>query len=151
MDGFCTKHEEKTWTVFKTVVLTCRRQRLCDDCSRSGLLHPNRGQYQGWNPEAERLMYATSTHIHQAFMSAVGDATCTSEQNLVSGDAGSKHQTPGKWNGFVNNMESSVGAPKIGFAAHSQSPQSQVILTGCRLFGGSKYRLFVYVEAMVNI
>ena len=24
---------------------------------------------------------------------------------------------------------------------------NQVVLTGCRLFGGSQYRLFVYVEA----
>ncbi|CAL1153338.1 unnamed protein product [Cladocopium goreaui] len=54
--------------------------------------------------------YSTLTVANiKAFMSAVGDATC-------------------KWNGFVNNMESTV------------------VLTGCRLFGGSQYRLFVYVE-----
>ncbi|CAK9051722.1 unnamed protein product [Durusdinium trenchii] len=54
--------------------------------------------------------YATLTVENiKAFMSAVGDATC-------------------KWNGFVNNMASSV------------------VLTGCRLYGNAEYRLFVYIE-----
>ena len=52
----------------------------------------------------------------------------------------------GKWNEFAYAIGNTVRALGPAIENGVDSP-AQVNLTSCRLYGGQKYRLFVYVEA----